>query len=184
MSITWSDVEDAIRAWVKSGSGLADAKVIWADQPGNRPSAPYVTIRIGDLLAIGHDSVTHDYDDEADAGEEITFTVRGTREFTVTVQTFTSATVNTGTAREYLSKVQTALSLPSVRSAFAAAGISAFDSGTLQNLSALRDAEFEGRAVLDVRFYVAEEVTEVTGYIATVEVTDTEADETFTVELE
>lgn len=181
MAIAWATVETAIQNWVETASGLADNKVIWADQDGGRQATPYMTIRMGDLVAVGTgDEVEQIFDEEADAGEEIEHRIHGQRELHVTVQAF-GPVVGASSARALLSKVQAALSLPSVRETLRAAGLTAFDAGKIQNISALLGADFEGRAVLDVRFYIAESVSEFTTYIEHVEVTDTSTDETFTI---
>lgn len=172
MPANWTAIEDAIRAWVKTGSGLADAKVIWADQTGARPAGPFVTIRIGDLLALGAvDEVEELTDLGRPAGQEVEQRVVGLREFPVSVQAFGPAVAGAGTAREYLSKVQTALALPSVRDALEAAGVSSFDQGVVRTVNELVGTKYEGRAILECRFYLLESVSEFSGYIETVEAT-------------
>lgn len=41
-----SDLENGIATWIRVGSGLAVGKVIWSDQQGPRPQAPYVSMLI------------------------------------------------------------------------------------------------------------------------------------------
>jgi len=179
---SWNLIEDAIRKWVRDASRLADGQVIWSDQDGPRPLGVFITIRLGDLLPLGAvDETATDYDPTGGPGEEIVTTVRGVREFPVSIQCFGTDTVGRDTARALLSRVQTALGLPSVREALGTVGLSPFDAGQVRNLSVILDAQFEGRALLEVRFYVVEEMTERTTYISTVEVTDESTDRTFTV---
>ena len=124
----WSTVEDALRVWIKTATGLDDAHVIWAEQTGPRPAGTFATLRLGDIIPVGlADDVQDSTDLLAPAGGEITFTAVGTREFRVSVQCFTAATVDDTTARNLLSKAQTALSLPTRRDALAAAGVKRFD---------------------------------------------------------
>src|SRR6185295_9743825 len=105
------------------------------------------------------------------AGSEIEQRVNGLRSFTCSVQILTSPTVGDSTARALLEKCQLGLALPSIRSALADAGITPYDVGPVQNISALKDAKFEGRALLDVGFYTRLSVSDFTTYIETVEAT-------------
>ena len=41
-------IEDAIQSWVTSGSGLPSTNVIWSDQQGPRPPAPYISMRLSE----------------------------------------------------------------------------------------------------------------------------------------
>ncbi len=187
MSINWEDIEKALCAWVRTGSGLSTQKVIRADQTGNRPDRPFITVRVGDLLPVGAvDSADWEFDEDADPGAEIVESVRGQREFSVEIQAFSAAALGANQAREYLSKVQTALGLSSVRTALHAVGITPFDLGRITSVPAILDTTWEGRAILTVRFYAEEQVTATTTYIGTVEVTNEEPDpdQTFTVTIE
>lgn len=53
--IAWSTVEDALRTWLVVGSGLADTKVVWSDEPLPRPAPPYITIGLTAVRTIGQD---------------------------------------------------------------------------------------------------------------------------------
>lgn len=165
----WKAIENAIVAWVKTASGLtSNGGVILGDQRHTSPALPYVHVRLGSVLPIGMDTDTHEFDGAAPAGEEITLKATGLRSFTASIQAHEE--VGSGfDAAARLSKVQSALALSSVRGTFHAAGISCYDRGTVQNLSGL-GADFEGRAALEVAFYVNEEVSEKTTWIETVEV--------------
>lgn len=169
----WENVEDAIRTWVKNASGLSDAHVLWAEQTGARPpSGDFMTIRLGDIVPLGAvDELLELTDLDRPAGQEIELRAMGVREFHVSVQAFSAATVRGNTARAQLARVQNALRLPSFRDALDEVGLSPFDAGTVRNVTELVGTKFEGRAVLDVRFYVADTVSEFVGYIDDVETT-------------
>lgn len=188
----WGDIEDAIHAWIVAGSGLNASQVIWATQDGPQPqSRPFVTIRIGDLIALGaHDEaiiVDHTGDlTPPDPGEELEERVVGVREFGVSVQVFSDAKVGAASGRYYASRIQTALALPAVRFALNEVGLSPFDAGRVREISAILDSAFEARFLLEARFYVVEELSEYETYISHVEVTDegAEPDVTYMLDIE
>ncbi len=162
----WPGIEDALRTWVKSSTGLDDDHVIWSDQTGKRPTNAYATLRIGALVPIGSvDEVAMITDLGQSAGREIELKVTGSRRFNVSVQLFTPATVSGSSALALLANVQLALGLPTVRQSLADAGITPFDSGAPQNVSALSGTKFEGRSTLEVGFYTLATASEYTGFI-------------------
>lgn len=165
----WSDAEDAIRVAVKTAAGFADSQVIWANQNGPQPGGDYITLLMGGTLALGIDADPHDYSSGGDAGQEITLQVLGNREFTLTAQGFTASTVGASAARALMSKVQTRLSLGSIREGLGEAGLSCFDSGSVSYVPGIKGTGFEGRAVWTSRWYLLESASELTGYIASME---------------
>lgn len=161
-----SAVEDALRAWVKTGSGFLDEFVYFANQKVDRPAGPYITLRVGGVESLGAlDAVLETFDEDADPGEEITLTVNGEREVSCSVQVFNAGTNGTGSAVTVLERVKLALGLLSVRDALNEAGISIFDAGNVQDLSSLLGSAFDGRAALEVRAYARDTVSEKTTYI-------------------
>lgn len=174
--MAWTDIEAALRTWLKTGSGFADAAVIFADQDGPKPGRPFLTARIGDATPIGIDAAQEIVrSGSPPAGEEIELRAGGIREFAVVVYAAAATKTGNATARATLLKVQAALALPSVVAAFDAAGISCFDDGRVQNITTVLDSAFESRGLLSCRFYCRETVSEYVGYIATVELEDVAA---------
>lgn len=178
MSIAWNNIEDTLRSWIKIATNLTDGHIIWGEQTGARPSdsasAPFVTARLGDIRPVAIIDELTALTNSATPGQEIELRVTGTREFRVLIQAFHPSVVSStgspsNTARALLSKIQTALLLPSIRASFDAVNISPWDMGTVQNLTELIGTKFEGRAALDVGFYVLESVSERTTYIETVQ---------------
>lgn len=178
-----STVRNAIVAWVRTATGLASGKVILADQDGRRPDGTFIALRFGTVLTLGAVDANYAvYDAGGDPGEEIVETVRGEREFTVDLQAFAQVTPGgADDGRALLGACQTALGLPSVRSALAAAGVSIFDKGTVQTVPAVAGAEFEARSVLTVRGYGRVTASSTTGLIETVEVEDVDGGNTYVV---
>ncbi len=169
-SLNWEDVEDAIRAWVLTGSGFEESRVWWRNQKIPQGQTDFCVIGLGELIPLGafdgHETLT---DLTRDDGQEIEIRVRGERELRVTVQTFSDAVTGNGAAKSVLSRIQASLGLPTIRKALNDAGLSPFDRGSITDLTALVGPNFEGRASLDCRFYLRETLSEYTGYIETVD---------------
>lgn len=168
--IAWATLEDAVRAWVVAATGLAADRVYFADQDlPISEVAPRVSIRLGDLVPVGQDSVDHDYDPSRPAGEEIEITAKGMRTLAVDLQAFAPTTVGPGTtARSLLAAAQAHLSLPSVRTTLNSAGLGLLQQGTVQRVPQPRQAMQEDRSTLSVLFAVSQSVSERLGYIETV----------------
>ncbi len=77
-----------------------------------------------------------------------------------------------GTPLELALRAQAGLSLPSIRTALGAAGLSPFDMGAPLENGPLVGTKWEARALLEVRFYVTRTVSEFLGYIETCEPED------------
>lgn len=169
----WSDIEDALRTWVKTSTSLADSQVYFAEQDGARaPSGNFITVRLGDIRTLGPVDETQTTSIVPGApGADLRLTSGGPREFTVTLQCFSPDKVSDTTARTLLARCQSGLGLQSVRYAFETAGFSAFDKGTVQNITYLNGTKFEGRAILEIRCYAYESVDEVTTWIENVDTT-------------
>lgn len=182
---SWQDIEDALRVWVKTSTGYADSQVIWADQTARRPEGDFITLKLTDVISFTGPDELLQLQDLSRVGEEIEAQVMGRREFGVSLQAFSSAVCSPGslvnpfplgfsdaTARAALARCQLGLSLPSVRDTLAAEGATPFDIGSVQNLTALVGTKFEGRALLEVRFYCTMTISEFTTYIEHVNTTD------------
>lgn len=165
----WNAIEDAVQAWVRAAGGLSEAQVIWADQSGVMPDRPFVAVRLGDLAPVGMDATQTLVDLTRPAGTEVELRSRGTREMTVNVQAFTEPTMGGASARAILTAVQLGLNNPDTSGALNDAGLSAFDTGRVTNISALAGTDWEGRANLDVRFYVVLTSSAFVGFIDRVE---------------
>jgi hypothetical protein len=167
-------------AWVASATGLSlTSSVILANQDGPRPSAPFMTIALGDLVSAGWpDAVSHEYDSIED---ELIHTATGTRSLAVSIQAFTDEPNGDNTAAERLETLRTSMQLPTAKERFAAAGLSPYFAASVRQVPELYRTETQGRALLEVRFYVTTTATETGTYIETVEATDTtpDPDETF-----
>lgn len=171
MALDWSDLEDAIRQWVISSTPpeLDREHVIFANQEGGVPPGPFIVIFVGDSVPVGRATVTTWYNAGAPPSEEIEIQARQIHLVSVTIQAFTPDTIGDAVARSYLSTIESRLHLPGVRAALRASGLVPIEVGSIQYLPAIAGTDFEGRGILDVRFYVEQSATERTTFIEQVE---------------
>lgn len=185
MAIPWIAIEDALVEWIARESGYAADRVVWSElENAPRPSGDFIELRIGDVLRRGLDEKRTLTDLGRPEGEEVELRVRGVREFSLTIQAHTDDTVGELAARATLEVIRDSLSKNSVREAFSAVGISAFDDSPVRPLNELVETNYHGRASLDVRFYVSSQVSDFVGFIATVEGENTISGTTFRASLE
>lgn len=175
----WTAIEDALHAWVVASTGYASNRVLWRDQNANAKVADRITLHLNGPIVLGCDELGSSTDLLQPAGQEITLSVRGDREWSLQVECFTGDTTTTSDAKSILSKLQTVGQLPSKLALLDAQGISLFDLGSVQYTPEIREVAYQGRALLLMRFYSRDVATEKTGYIAEVEVTDTVAARTY-----
>jgi hypothetical protein len=166
MALDWHTIQDALLAWLSTGTGL---RVFWADQNAPQIARPYATIKlIGGPVKVASLDEQQDVTNLANsAGQEIEQTIRGQREITASCQVFTDDTVSAA-AYTLLGAAVTALSLPSVRDSLSSVGLALIEPGAIQDISALFEAKWQSRAQVDVRFRFVDVAVEKTGYIATV----------------
>lgn len=145
--------------------------VVWA--PANAPEAgrTFVAIRAGPLATIMEDS--HSGPD--DAGVD---TITGDREFTFTAEVLgPNAPEHTGGGApspkpmtfDYAESISTSLQKRSVLDTLGAAGIAFVEVLPVQDLSAIGSIDFQVRALVEVRFRIASEVTDDLNWIDTAE---------------
>lgn len=172
--IDFQVLEDALFDLVNQSSGLGDTGIFISDQDGLSPQPqPYVTIRIGDLVNIGHPGTTYDYDATRPRGQEIVRSAGSLRDLVISFQAFTPEKVGSATARTILAKLQADLGLASFRDPLNAVGLGILDLGTVRWVPKINNTEFEGRAVLEIRCCIPQVAQDAIGYIETVNVTPT-----------
>lgn len=166
-------IEDALHAWAVAATGVAADHVLWANQNSGRPAGAWVTLARGAIIGPGSDRmVVSNTSGSPPSGAEVTHTARGRRELPVTLAVYDAAVTGAGSALAVAEQARASLNKPSVRAQLRAAGIVVFDHGDVRDVPALDAVGFEGRAVLEIRCYVAEVVSETSGYIASAIITD------------
>jgi hypothetical protein len=167
--MSWADIENAVHKAVCLASGYAAEQVIWSFQDYNAPTLDYINLTFGGELALGQDWVRITQDLTRPAGQEIKIDIRGIREVPLQIEVFTSDVHGNDSARRVAEMVRTKLRLDGVRHGLRRAGLSPFDSDSVQWVPDIPTANFRGRAVLNVRCYVpVMDCYEYVGYIARV----------------
>lgn len=194
MAADWVGVENALQALVKAATGFDNRHCYWADPNVSRPQdGPFATLELVDRQAVGLVPETEQIDHGDGApGQEVELSAKQTIDCGLRVQVFAPPARGTkpGTPRgaasasTIASRLRLAASLPSNLDRLDAVGVSVYDFGNVLDVPAVVAADFEARAVLDLRFFVVDSVSEFTGYIGTVQVTDTQAGKTETVDLD
>ena len=131
--------------------------VIFADQNSPRPALPYSTIKLSGFRRVNKDH----YSDPDNAGIQ---TVKGDREFTVSIQNY-----GTADAETLLNDVAGKLQLTTNIDKFMAKKISCFNTGVVNDLSTvINNTMIESRASLDIFCRIKSSLTDNVGYIDTV----------------
>jgi len=174
--INLEEFENAVHDWFWNATGL---QTVWQRQSAPQIEYPFGTLLItsGPVPAAPGWERSHNYDGSRPLGQEIEFEVRVPCSFTVSCQAYVGkpeANDPTKNAMAFMTKAQTALSLPSFHEAFRAANISVIRPEGIQNLSEVIEDAFVSRANMDVIFGASLEVKEYMGYIAKVQAVSTQ----------
>lgn len=165
-------IEDAIRAWIVSSSGLQN--VIWGKQSGPRPASPYISIDIESVIAVGQGWLDTEILSPGSPGADVTYYGRGQRIAVVVIQVFAETALGTDGAAAILNDIISKARLPSIKNALSVAGIGIASFSPIKTLGEiLNTVVFEPRATVDVRIHLKSEVSEVGTRIGTVEITGT-----------
>ncbi len=151
--------EDAFYAWAFAAIG-GTIPVVWQHQNAPRPERPYVALQVGAIAPVGHDGFTG-VDDEGIRQ------MTGDRNVTIMAMAFGTPR-NEHEGMVLIGKLGLSLQSYAVRDTLEDAGISFVQVLSTQNLSALRDTQFEGRAQADFQFRVLDTADEDAGYVAAV----------------
>lgn len=177
MAIDYSAIVQAVRAWLRTSTGLADDKVILEDQVGPGLAAPFATVKLHQAVKpFGQDFRDHSYDGAAPAGEELELFATGPRLVAVSINVYSKGTTGNAAAAALLANARDGLELESTTAALAAAGAALQDCSEVRELNALLETSFRGRAHLDLTLNVSSFASERTTYIETVSGTGTVTD--------
>lgn len=122
-------------------------------------------------------SGTHSLEDTGETerqGSEIAHKARGQRNVTLTMQCFAEDATGTARAGAILDAVRAGAVLPTARDALRVAGVGLADFDAITPISAVvGTTQWEPRAVMTCRFFIASEKSELGTYIERAEVTQT-----------
>jgi hypothetical protein len=173
--VSWTEIEDAIYAWVSAASSPVPA--VWAGQIGERPDGPYVSMQLASFLVDTTAMLQRVEIVDPDPGEEIEDRATTRVRAVLRLQSFGGAPSQGGTPGigpsspvAVLSRVLAAADLPSRSFALNSAGVGVGDRGAITSLAALLGgAIFEPRSVADIRLTFTARVSELSTYVDTVE---------------
>lgn len=168
--MNFTALEDALRAWVMSATGLAESQVVFGHQPFRSPAPSAMVAIIVDTPGHvgGPDAEDWDFDAQRAFGQEIRIATQGVRRLPVELQVIAPAVTGTPTARDLVQRCQAALGLSEVRAALNDAGLGVIQEGSPRWLPGIAGAGYEGRAVLESVFSTRETAATRLGYIETV----------------
>lgn len=170
--MSWSaTIEDAIRSWVATGTGLT---VIWADQNGPRPAAPFVALGRPTIRGQGIDWLDIEENPGGDPGEDQTFTARGPRTVEITAQCFAADATGAAGAAVYLETLRSKARLPSQRATLHAVKTALAMFGPVQSSAEVTNsADIEPRAIATLTFHTTASASELGTWIETADITGT-----------
>jgi hypothetical protein len=174
MPLSFPIIESALVAFIETASGLT-GKVALAMQTAPQLAMPYATVRITGPRPAGGPwpRIIQSYDAAQPVGQEVSLQAVVDEELTVSIQLFTPLTFGAASARALMAQLRMALALQSTLDPLRDAGLALVDVGDIHDLSAILETAFQGRAALDLRFLVADDLTERTGYVGSVGVSGT-----------
>ncbi len=178
MPLDETALEDALRSFVAAALApeVLDGAVIWDRQRGPRPAPPFATLELvgpgGPWGAVPE--WQHEFDPDvagggmsAVAGGEIVEETIHHHEYALRLKTYADAP---RTARNLMIRIHDRANMRSGRDGLReSSGIVVAEVGPIQDVGALLDTDWEGRAVMTVRIRVGDMVEDRIGYVATVE---------------
>lgn len=136
---------------------LITETIIWADSNAPRPALPYVTMKVMSMSKINRD---HYADSVATDGNQ---SIKGDREFTLSIQRFGPASV------ESLGALSDSMRKTTTIDRFIAAKLPVVETLDVVDVAALLDkTQIEPRAAMDVRIRMKSSLLDQVGYIDTV----------------
>jgi hypothetical protein len=169
VAIDYSAITEAVRAWVRDSLSLPDGKVILQDQTGQELTPPYATVRIStSSKPFGTDFADSVTDLARAQGQEVELSTTGPRNILAAINVYTLGAFGGAGATAMLANARDRLELDSVVAAFGAAGVAVVDTSDVQNLSALLETNFQGRAHLELTLGASSSDSERVGFIETI----------------
>jgi hypothetical protein len=190
-ALAWDAVHFMLHPIVNGVEGnyyqVADGEALHLSGTDSAGRAYALDVTPSGLLSLGDGVSTYLHHADPVVGTELLIDYTTPAEFMLRVQVFTAEVRGNSAAPALLSKIHSYLETETARDALASAGLVVIDRGSIQNLTALVETRFEGRASLDIRMRFADGGQETATYIGSVELTPT-VDEvtgtTFAVKLE
>lgn len=168
---TWTQIEDAIVAWIVAGSGLSTNNVLWEAQNAPKPDADentdgtWISVQVTALDAVGIDWRDYVEADDPQPGEELVSEAKGTRLCDVRLQCYVDPRHRRPTAGiQILDNVRLADTLGDY------VGLASFSAVSFVGFQRTKTI-FEPRTVMTGQFFLLRGVTGTATYVEFVDAT-------------
>lgn len=165
-AIAWDTIRPAIQKWIAAASGRDVNHVIWADDGGDQPDPPYISLSLPATTSHGTDWRVYDDapEDPPAAGAELRVRSQGMRSTVLTVQCY-CAPKTTNQASAMLEDVVGSIALNADE--LDAAGFGFGDVGPIRAINGSRNGVLEPRAIVEITLHMGSEIESRTTFIET-----------------
>lgn len=157
MALNFATVKLNLYQWAVTVVPMGMPVIFW-EPNAPRPTVPYVTLFLSNIVAVNQDWSS------ADADASGIIDMKGDRQFTLQIQSYG------GDPLTVLENIRTSLQKQTVLDTLRANGIAFYSSLAINDITDLVDSQFERRAQLDVLMGIAQIYTDDPGYFDTMEV--------------
>lgn len=150
--MTWQALQDGLKAWVATSSGINADDIFWDDEPEGFHQFPLGILRLKQHNSDGgSDEVRYESNGP---DEDASVVAMGLRTVTLTVRVRTRDSVADARPYAYLDRARACLELPSAQDAFRALGAGLISSTANVNLTRVYQGRRQLEEAFDIRFNV------------------------------
>jgi hypothetical protein len=147
----WQALQDGLKAWLATASGLAASNVAWSGDPVTMRGYPFADLQlISHSAEPGTDEVR--YTDQG-ADTDLAVEVVGNRRITLSIRVYSRDQRAAYRAYALLEQVRGKLHGPASQEVFRALGLGLRESESLVDVSRVHDGRQESAATLDIVFH-------------------------------
>lgn len=150
--INYTTIENQLKTWIKTETGLADTHVISQNDNHPRPIGQYATVRIFDAIAEGHDT----YNAIASANNTVNLNYSGVRRVMIGVNIYRDGIT---TAQNQMAKLVSSFNRVDTGYYFQSLNLGIINSSEIRDLPELVNDVWENRKQCDFFIYVNDEET-------------------------
>jgi len=157
MALNFATVKNSLYLWAVSQVPMGMPVIFW-EPNAPRPTIPYITLFLSNIVAVNQDWSAPDADING------VIDMKGDRQFTLQIQGYGADPLTV------LENIRTSLQKQTVLDTLRANGIAFYSSLAINDITDLVDSQFERRAQLDVLMGIAQIYTDDPGYFDTMEI--------------
>jgi hypothetical protein len=147
--INYTEIENILKTWIKTVTGLGNGNVISQDDNHARPQGQYATIKILDPLVIGHDT----YNATNSINDTVNLNYVGVRKLMVTVNIYRDD------AMQKMAQLESSFNRLDTQIVLRAANLGIINSSDTRDLTSLVNDIWEQRRQADFFFYAEDKDT-------------------------